>query len=61
MKANVGDLEEESREDFLRRLRINMTGMVQEVVGKRRNFFEVIGWVGEGYFFETAYYCGCKE
>ena len=36
VKANVSDLEEETREDFLRRLRINMTGMVQEVVSKRR-------------------------
>ena len=41
VKANVSDLEEETREDFLRRLRINMTGMVQEVVGKRRNFLRL--------------------
>ena len=36
MKAKVGDLEGEIREGFSRRLRINMTVMVQEVVGKMR-------------------------
>ena len=36
VKAKVGDLEEEIREVFLRRLRKYMTGVFQEVVGKRR-------------------------
>ena len=36
MKAKLGDLEEDIRKVFLRRLRKEMTGMVQEVVGKRR-------------------------
>ena len=36
MKAKVGELEEDIREGFLRRLRKEMTGVVQEVVGKRR-------------------------
>ena len=36
MKAKVGDIEEEIREIFLRMLRKEMTGVVQEVVGKRR-------------------------
>ena len=36
MKAKVGDLEEEIREVFLRRLRKDMNGVVQEIVGKRR-------------------------
>ena len=37
MKAKVGDLEEDTMEAFLRRLRKEMTGAVQEVVGKRRH------------------------
>ena len=37
VKAKVGDLEEEIREGFLRILRKDITGMVQEVVGKRRH------------------------
>ena len=36
MKAKVGELEEEIREGFLRGLRKEMNGVVQEVVGKRR-------------------------
>ena len=36
MKSKVGDLEEDIREGFSRRLRKEMTGVVQEVVGKRR-------------------------
>ena len=36
VKAKVGDLEEEIREGFSRRSRKEMTGVVQEVVGKRR-------------------------
>ena len=36
VKANVGELEEEIREGFPRRLRKYMNGLVQEVVGKRR-------------------------
>ena len=36
MKVKVGDLEEDIMEGFLRRLRKDMTGVVQEVVGKRR-------------------------
>ena len=36
VKAKVGDLEEEIGEGFSRRLRKEMTGVVQEVVGKRR-------------------------
>ena len=35
VKAKVGDLEEEIGEGFSRRLRKEMTGVVQEVVGKR--------------------------
>ena len=35
VKSKVGKLEEEIREVFLRRLRKEMTGVVQEVVGKR--------------------------
>ena len=34
VKANVGDLEEEIREGFLRRLREEMTGAAQEMIGK---------------------------
>ena len=36
VKAKVGDLEEEVREGFLRRLRKELTGVVQEVSGKNR-------------------------
>ena len=36
VKAKVCELEEEIREGFLRRLRKDMNGVVQEVVGKRR-------------------------
>ena len=36
MKAKLGDLEEEIREGFSRRLRKKMTGVAHEVVGKRR-------------------------
>ena len=36
VKAKIGELEEEIREGFLRRLRKEMPGMAQEVVGKRR-------------------------
>ena len=36
VKAKLGELEEEIRAGFLRRLREEMTGVVQEVVGKRR-------------------------
>ena len=35
VKAKVGDLEEDIREGFYRRLRKEMTVVVQEVVGKR--------------------------
>ena len=35
MKAKVGDGEEDIREGFSRRLNKEMTGVVQEVVGKR--------------------------
>ena len=35
VKAKVGDLEEDISEGFSRRLRKDMTGVVQEVVGKR--------------------------
>ena len=36
VKAKVGELEEDIRELFSRRLRKEMTGVVQEIVGKRR-------------------------
>ena len=36
VKAKVGELEEEISEGFSRKLRKDMTGVVQEVVGKRR-------------------------
>ena len=36
VKAKVGDIEEEIREGFSGRLRKDMTGVVQGVVGKRR-------------------------
>ena len=36
VKSKVGDLEEDIREGFLMRLRKEMTGVVQEVVDKRR-------------------------
>ena len=36
VEAKVVGLEEDIREVFLRRLRKYMTGVVQEVVGKRR-------------------------
>ena len=36
VKDKVGDLDEEIREIFSRMLRKEMTGMVKEVVGKRR-------------------------
>ena len=36
VKAKAGKLEEEIREGFLRRLRKDITVVVQEVVGKRR-------------------------
>ena len=35
VKAKVGDMDDEIREGFPRRLRKDMTGVVQEVVGKR--------------------------
>ena len=35
VKAKVGDLEEKIREGFSRSLRKEMTGVVQEVLGKR--------------------------
>ena len=35
VKANVGELEEEIREVFSRRLRNEMNGVVQEVAGNR--------------------------
>ena len=37
MKAKVGKLEKEIREGFLRRLSKEITGVVQEVVGKMRS------------------------
>ena len=37
VKAKVGDLEEEIREVFLRRLRKEINFVVQEVIGKRRH------------------------
>ena len=36
VKSKVGEPEEDIREEFLRRLRKDMTGVVQEVVGKKR-------------------------
>ena len=36
VKAKVGDLEEDIRKGFLRRLRKEMTDVVQEFWGKRR-------------------------
>ena len=36
VKAKIGELEEEIREGFSMMLRKEMTGMAQEVVGKRR-------------------------
>ena len=36
VKSNVGELEEDTREGFSKRLRKNMAGVVQEIVGKRR-------------------------
>ena len=36
VKANVGDLKEDIREGFLRRSMKEMTGVVQEVLGKRK-------------------------
>ena len=36
VKAKVGDLEEDIREGFLRRLSKKMNSVVREVVGKRR-------------------------
>ena len=36
MKSKIGEMEEEIREVFSRILRKKMTGVVQEVVGKRR-------------------------
>ena len=36
VKAKLGDLEEDIREVFLRRLRKEMSGVMQEVVGKKR-------------------------
>ena len=38
VKAKVGDLEEDIREGFLRRPMKDMSGLVQEVVGKRRHY-----------------------
>ena len=35
MKAKVGELEEDIREGFSRRLRKEITGVVQDVVGKK--------------------------
>ena len=37
VKAKVGEMEEEIKEGFSRRLRKEMTGVVQEVVGNRRH------------------------
>ena len=36
VKAKVGDMEEEIREGFSRRLEKEITGVVQEIVWKRR-------------------------
>ena len=36
VKAKVGELHEEIREEFFRRSRKKMTGVVQDVVGERR-------------------------
>ena len=36
MMAKVGDLEENIRELFLRRVSLDITGVIQELVGKRR-------------------------
>ena len=36
VKAKVGELEEEIQEEFSRRLRKDITSVVQEIVGKRR-------------------------
>ena len=36
VKSKIGEMEEEIREVFSRILRKKMTGVVQEVVGKRR-------------------------
>ena len=42
VKAKVGDLEEEIREGFLRRLRREMTGMVMGVIWEEELLDEVI-------------------
>ena len=39
VKAKVGEMEEDLREGFLRRLKKDMSGAVQEVVGKRNYLF----------------------
>ena len=45
VKSKVCDLEEEIREGFLRGLRKEMTGVVQEVVGKRRYLVRFQDWL----------------
>ena len=45
VKAKVGELEEEIREVFSRRLRKEMTVAVQEVVGKRRYLIRFQYWL----------------
>ena len=42
VKAKVGDLEEEIKEGFLRRLRREMTGMVMGVIWEEELLDEVI-------------------
>ena len=59
LKANIGFLEENIREGFLMRLRKDMTGVVQEVVGKRIYLVKFQDGGGEGYVLESDHHFGC--
>ena len=48
-------------EGFSRRLRKDMTGVMQEVFGKKWHSAMVPGWIGEGGVVKPAHYCGCQE
>ena len=45
VKSKVGELEEDIREGFSRRLRKEITGVVQEVVGKRSYSVRFQDWL----------------
>ena len=61
VKSKVGELEEEIREVFLRRLKKEMTGVVQEVVQERSYSVRFQDFIGEGDVVEPAHHYGRQE